>query len=253
MRIELNSALDKSTKDLNDSYDTISDINKELSETIENTRDLNDQLKVTTDQISKTDGTLSDRVDELRVEISDLESSNIDLQETNDNLLAVLSYIEEAGNDFDDSFQSMMNALGSSINKNRELVLKDLELSYEMKYENWLCDGVFEYNFRDQEWISNKNLSIGSDYSAVLAYLDSNLFGELCIVSEDFNFFVSNDSFINANQPNSISFLELISAIERYSTELMKHYFQDLSDEVWIEAEYECENLPNESLFNYKF
>ena len=213
---------------------------------------MNDQLKVTTDQISKADGTLSDRVDDLRVEITELEASNLDLQETNDNLLAVLSYIEEAGNDFDDSFKSMMNVLGSSINKNRELVLKDLELSYEMKYENWLCDGVFEYSFRDREWIINRDLSIGSDYSDVLAYLDADLFGELCIVSEDFNTFVSNDSFINANQPSSISFLELISAIERYCTELMKYYFQEgLSDDVWVEAEYECKNLPNNLLFKY--
>lgn len=251
---ELNAALDKSTKDLNNSYNTISDINNELSETIENTKELNDQLKVTTDQISKTDGTLSNRVDELRVENSELEDSNLNLQETNDNLLAVLSYIEEAGNDFDDSFKSMMNVLGSSINKNREYVLKDLEISYEMKYENWLCDGVFENRFRDREWINDRALSIGtSDYSSVLAYLDANLFGELCIVSENFNFFVSNDSFINTNQPSSISFSELISAIERYSTELMNYYFQVLSDEVWVEAEYECEKLPNELLFEYNF
>lgn len=258
MAKELNAALDKSTTDLNESQNTISDINSEMTETIENTKNLNDQLKVTTDQISKTDGTLSDRLDELRDENTELETLNVNLEESNDNLLAVLSYIEEAGNEFEGTFESMMNELGTSINYNRELVLFDLELLYEMKYENWLCDGVFEFNFRNSAWVDDRDLSIGNDYDDVITFLETNLFSELCIASDDFNFFVSNDNFIYANPPSTISFSELISAIERYSTELIKYYFpannkEGLSEQNWIDADYQCDNFPTTLIFQYQF
>jgi len=250
----VNIGLIASISTLQDRIATLSNLNEDFKTTSGDLQEERELYRQITQSLNSTTEHLGSDIESLQHEVDEMQTQNKILATNNAELRSILTFLNQAGIDLNSTVQTIEDYLAEEIIENGNLVLRDLELSYQNIYFYWLCTSSFEDIFGSKAWMTNKNQAIGiSDYTSALQFVNINVLQKLCASKNDFENFVVSDNYIGyqgQSPPTQISFNTLNSAIERYSTKLIAHYFPSEEDNGltatdWKEAKYECKNIPN--------
>ncbi len=243
----------ESLKALGERIETISALHDNLDDTIESLEREKESYKKIAENLESSNVDLVDRVESLEEQLSGIEEQNDSLSKHNEDLRSIITFLNQAGLDLNATVEGVADYLADEISENEQLVMRDLELSYENVYLYWRCATSFEFIYSNKPWMLDRDTAIGeNDYDDVMEFIDEHVLTETCASKSDFVNFLVNDKFINYkgdNPPVEISFNTLESGVERYSTMMMQHYFSNddnngLTEEDWNTARYDCQNIP---------
>ncbi|GFH47528.1 hypothetical protein CTEN210_04003 [Chaetoceros tenuissimus] len=251
--IAVNDNLVTSILTLESRIGTLSKVNDDLQSSARDLDTRKDFYNGIVGDIHSSNVELSLQINELEEQLEEVERQNSELASNNEDLFSIVTFLNQAGIDLGTSVSNVQDYLVEEIQENTALVLYDLKMYYQNIYFYWMCATSFEDKFQEYEWMTDKNMAIGENYySAVLEFIDVNVFHQLCINKADFERFVSEDDFIGYQgpfPPVQVSVNTLISGVERYSTKLIEFYFPPegstgLTQTDWKNAMYECANIP---------
>jgi hypothetical protein len=250
----LNEVLADSIEEYAVQISSMNDIQAELNETAQMLEEERENFDEIISNLGVEVNNLNNEVDDLHTQLEALKAQNELLASSNSNLTSTLTFLTQAGIDLNNTVEGISGYLAGEIDENTDIVLRDLELSYQNVYSYWTCSGLFQDKFGGKSWMDDQTLEVGSnDYPELAEYVDEYVLTEICADENDFELFLTTDTIIayfGPAPPENISFAEFLSGVERYSTMMMEHYFDGgLSREDWSEAQFDCKNLPTEHLF----
>ena len=250
----MNEVLADSIEEYDVQLSNMNNIQQELNETAQTLEEEREQFEEIISILDVQVDILNNDVDELQIQLEALKAQNELLTSSNSNLTSILTFLTQAGIDLNNTVEGISGYLAGEITENTNIVLRDLELSYQNVYSYWTCAGLFEDTFGQKPWMVNHQLEVGSsDFPDLAAYVDEYVLTDICADENDFELFLTTDSIIayfGPTPPVDISFAAFSSGIERYSTMMMEYYFEGgLTEEDWLEAQFDCRNLPSAKHF----
>jgi hypothetical protein len=267
-----------SVEDLQDQNEEFAILNTQLNETnlalssevnrLENATSLlerqNEQLFLLTESLSSETAQLESSNEQLNETVVDLEGMVVDfelennrLTQLNSDLGTIVSFLNTTTANLDETFDAVSAFLAGQISVNRFLVLETLQNTYQQRLSSWDCD--FRDAFRNRDFANDGNIPIGTDdYPEVVAYVDEQLLTELCLDQADFEQYLES-AVVQGGivPPVSTTVNQLITGVQTYTNLAVDYYFPDngdavggLTEEEWLEASYNCENLPADLQFS---
>lgn len=104
----------------------------------------------------------------------------------------------------------------------------------------------------------NSTLPIGeASYPAVIDYIYDNTLRYWCVDLLDFEDFIQTAVLLpNETDTWRISISDLIVAVQVYTFDVYEYYFKrategGLTDDLWDEFDYDCENIPHDLTYRY--
>ena len=219
-----------------------------------------EHFKDISQSLNSTNIDLDARVSTLEIQLFNITEQNDSLSQHNKDLRSIVTFLNQAAINFNSTVEDVAGYLADDIGESIDLVLRRLELSYQDVSFYWRCATSFEYFYEDRLWMIDRYASIGpDDYSDVMEFVEEHVLDEMCASRSDFELFLTNDNYIGytgSSPPVNISFHNLVSGIERYSSLMMQYYFSEgestnngLSKEIWTNARYNCQNIPTASRY----
>ncbi len=235
-----------------------------LTSTIDILESQNSNFTTFIDSLHRTNNQSRLQIERLVDELTELEAQNNELDKNNENLVSILTFMTQTGIDLNTTIDDLTGYLGQEITENTVLVLLSLEHSYQNIYKYWTATGLFDDLFGKKVWFENRNanepIGSSSEYETLMEFIDEYIITEVCANRQDFENFLVNDPVVGYDgedvPPVNISFRSIRSAIERYFSSLMKHYFsfddnEGVSKIQWMEAMFDCKNLPAELRYKW--
>lgn len=224
---------------------------------------LNDELVVQVDELSSNVTQLEGVNDDLQQanqnltnEVDRLVDANADLEDQVNDLTSILQFLNGTIGSINDTFAEAVEVLTGLLQGNQVVLLANMQTSYGATVDGWKCD--FVSDFAGEAFIEDPNSPIGEiDYTGVIGNVERNVLGPLCLETTDFEDYV-NTAFLSKPPgpppPNTVTWNQLNSAVERYTTFAIDYYFPDegedgLTTENWADAGYRCEGLPADLRF----
>ena len=252
---------------LNDTVDELGEEVDELEEQVDALELSNEQLRILTTNLQNETARLGQEVDDLEATVSDLEtetdklSDEVDnlnttvanlarendrLRELNANLESIVGFLNETSSEISDTLDGVVDFLAEQIVANRRILMQNQQDNYEDKQHAWRC--TYQVTFVDRDFGNNFNLSIGADnIPEVLNYVEEQVLNDFCANRDDF------EEFLTARYGlGDMSSHELFQGVLLYTDEILKYYFPPVDDgsgltpEEWADAEYDCQNLPQQ-------
>jgi flagellin-like hook-associated protein FlgL len=265
-------------EDLQEQNEEFATLNTQLNETnlalstevdrLENATSLlerqNEQLFLLTESLSSETAQLefsNEQLNETNVGLQDtvvvFELENNRLTQLNSDLGTIVSFLNATTTNLNETFEAVSAFLADQINVNRFLVMQTLQNTYQQRLSSWDCD--FRDAFRNRDFVSDGSIPIGADdYPAVVAYVDEQLLTNLCLDQADFEQYLESAVVQSGTVPPvSTTVNQLITGVQTYTNLAVDYYFPDngdavggLTDEDWVAASYNCQNLPAELQFS---
>jgi myosin heavy subunit len=252
--VEINQGLNLTVTELSDKVQELDVFNDQLLKANSNLSKSVDHLVNETAKLAMMNEALNDTATDLRNEISSLSSEVDRLDRLTINLKNLVSFLNETALNIDESFDSMTDFLSKQIESNRVLVMETLENLYRQRISNWDCD--FREFFLSEFFVSNRDAPIGIDlYPKAIGYIEERVLSDLCLNTVDFEGFL--EEFMKLTKTSDASFNQLQQAAGQYTGLAVNYYFSpsavtnSTTSVQWAEANYNCNNLPPESLFHY--
>jgi cell division protein FtsB len=250
-----------------------------LENEVGNLQDQADALNRTNVAVEATNKVLKTQVQELNADISNMNQTNKILMNQNyklnatvetlneenaglkaqvDRLEAVLGFLNETGNN--GTFQEVTQELNNLITSNQNLVLTGLQNQYLSRVDFWLCSYLSA--FSGMPFVVDPTLAIGAtDYSSVIANVNSGALEPLCLNRSNFEDFVKVNflkSLPGLPRPYNASTNKLRSAVTQYTTRALNYYFPEngevgISPQEWAQANYSCTKLASNLAFAVAF
>jgi hypothetical protein len=253
----LNTRLNETNLALNSEVDRLENATSLLERQNEQLFLLTESLSSETAQLEFSNEQLNETVVGLEGMVVDFELENNRLTQLNSDLGTIVSFLNTTTANLDETFDAVSAFLAGQINVNTFLVLETLQNTYQQRLSSWDCD--FRDAFRNRDFVSDGSIPIGADdYPAVVAYVDEQLLTELCLNQADFEQYLET-AVVQGGvvPPVSTTVNQLITGVQTYTNLAVDYYFPDngdalggLTDEDWLEASYNCENLPAELQFS---
>lgn len=250
----LNDELSKSIQSLDEHSNTIVNVNQRLGAISQTANALNNELLEVVKYFDDVDEILLDRINELEKQNLDLDASNDELSRQIDDLVAIMYFLNTYGEDFNSTVEVITSHLADRIREDQDLLLNQLDIYYTSRYNQWSCGPVFTFEFGSESWVVDIDEPIGVDgYILLLNFIESTLFSELCIDREEF------ESFLLQNEETmDITFRDVHIGVVLYSSELMQFYFSGsdvtgLTSQDWADAQYSCDSISSEKVFQYPY
>lgn len=258
--IAINDILSDSISALDTEVKTLRSFQFNLTDTVNALENQNINYASEIKNLQKSNEQSRQQIQRLENELAELEEQNSELDKNNENLVSILTFMTQTGIDLNTTIDDLTGYLGKEINENTVLVLLSLEHSYQNVFTYWTATGLFDDLFERKSWYLDKNSPIDSnDYEKLMQYIDEYVASEVCANRENFETFLVNDPILGYDgqlPPVDVSFKSIRSAVERYFSSLMNHYFSFDDDGVsklqWMEAMFDCKNLPEDLRYVWK-
>jgi hypothetical protein len=218
---------------------------------------LTESLSSETSQLESSNEQLNETVVGLEGMVVDFELENNRLTQLNSDLGTVVTFLNTTTANLNETFEAVTTFLAGQINVNTFLVLETLQNTYQQRLSSWDCD--FRDAFRSRDFVNDGSIPIGADdYPAVVAYVDEQLLTELCLDQADFEQYLES-AVVQGGivPPVSTTVNQLITGVQTYTNLAVDYYFPDngdavggLTDEDWIAATFNCDNLSADLQFS---
>jgi len=250
----LNQELTATTQKLNRQVDNLSAVNRNLSETLIEYVSLSEGLSNETDRLDQLNNDLSNNIQQLNFTVTDLRGENQRLRVFLDDLTTIVSFLNETTLGVEKSFEDLASFLSEQIVANQAILTETLHNTYRQRTIGWVCG--LSNHFATEGFVSNGTVPIGSvAYPQVMAYINENVFEDLCLIQRDFESFLAARVGSGSLPPTNASLNQLIASVTTYSRKALDYYFPDagevggLLDTDWADASFRCERLPSDKWF----
>ena len=215
----------------------------------------NEQLQFEIAELEAVRESLNNSVLDLNVAVDNFKAENDRMVEINRELNTILSFINSTFEDTEQTYEELISALDETIIQSRVLAEEGLKNRMRTEANGWECG--LSIAFGMEPFIEDTTLPIGSDsYPFVIDYIESKVLADLCIDTANFEFFLSKEILEESSEVSDASVSDLTLGLNFISNQAFQYYFMGmkggLTDEDWILANYDCDNLQNEQKFRYE-
>jgi outer membrane murein-binding lipoprotein Lpp len=203
----------------------------------------NTQLRLIRGDLEADVEELGTQVENLNATVTDLANENERLGQLSTNLETIVGFLNTTTIDLGETLDDVTTSLANAIADQREILFENTENAYTLAISNWDC--AFRDTFRGDSFITDEDSVIGeADLPAVLLHVQDRILTEYCVNRTDFENYLDGEfGLLNMTTSN------LYRGVAVYTGYVLNYYFPDpglpgLTEDDWIEASYECENLP---------
>ena len=252
--VGLNGDLMNTKQKLDTEIEELKEENTKLEETISNLNTAVDELDNQVNGLQTTNEQLKTSIEDLTLELDRTELQITELQNINDGLQTIASYIEESSQGLDETYEELTQYLAEQITVYREVAKSTLQNIYTQRVALWDC--AFRDTFAEEPFATANGGNIPIPRRKfeedVLEYIDERVLSELCVSKNSFKDYLE-DIFVDPVYTTN----HLISGLNSYTNLVLDFYFppddneEGLSSDIWAEAGYDCEKLPQGKQFQY--
>jgi hypothetical protein len=249
-----NKNLEDTIENLDDQIVELQKTEVDLRSSVEEYQGANQQLELKLLALEQLRDNLNDTVLDLTVAINDFKAENDRMLEINKELNTVLSFINETFEDTEQTYEELISALDETIVQSRVLAEEGLKSRMKTEANGWECG--LSIAFASESFIKDTTLPIGTEYYLfVIDYIESKVLADLCIDTTNFELFITKEILGGGLVVSDASITDLTLGLNVLANQAFQYYFPTgnggLSDEDWVLANYDCENLKNEQKFTY--
>jgi len=208
----------------------------------------NAELSDYTDSLTNVSDTLGDITEDQEATIAALEVALAELtriDELNQELEVILGFLNDTTTDIGSSVDEVASYLEEQITQNRQTVLLTFESNARASIQTWDCD--YRDIFRTFEWGDNFAEPIpANEQPEVIDYVYDRILQPNCMSREDFVL------FLETTYPDFLTSQRLESGVTIYVEDGLDYYYGGVgvTPEEWATAGFECENLPNQFVYD---
>ena len=248
----LNFQLNGTNQELSAQVDRLEGTNENMTVTVDRYTLLNDKLSNEIDDLIWLNQNLTNQVSALNQSVIDLERENVRFSDLNDDLTTILSFVEEEADKVEETYRALTAYLSWQIDVNRGLIIDRLSLTYQQMTISWICG--LQIIFKGQPFMDNPNSPLGAQaYNDVMEVVENDALAPLCLNMADLEHYLDTERNTETIYPIDVALNEIISGVSEYTTLALIYYFptegEGLTDDDWVSADYDCENLPLEKKF----
>jgi len=250
-------SLNETVVELLDNIISITSSRDILNSTVLNSKTVNEDLQSHVETLSEENENLNDTVKALIETLRNFEDENKYFRELSGNLSVVVDFFRNANEGILNSNDALVSYLSETIISKRTLARVSVRHRMNAEFASWECG--FQIAFQSTTFMQDVSLSIGStSYKAVVNYINSKIFSDLCISVTNFEGFLRSKILSEGEELYDIRTNELTRGVNDYASKVLDYYFSDLGsrggleDSDWDSANYECNNLPVDKKFVFE-
>ena len=196
-------------------------------------------------------------IQELDEAVDRLITQNEEFSELNEDLETIAIFLQGSVEGVDQSYEELAETLADTIVKKRALAETGLKDRMRAEMAGWECG--LSIAFGSLPFGRDETIAIGnSQYGDVITYIDQKILSDMCIDPGNLQLYLNSEVLTQGYDPWDISMKDLAFGVNAYIGKVFDYYFPDEHlkgrawDEAWDDANYDCNNLPDDLIFKYE-